>query len=225
MKYNWDVLDPLAYNNKMGHYKFTIQYNFIMKHLVKNYKKILDVGGGSGRFAIPIFKSGRDITVLEQRDEALELLLSRCPDIKTVCCDFLEYDCKEKFDFIFSIEVVNLINNWDLFFEKIYYHLNPGGKFVFTTVNPKSWREKLRKLHPHFQGYYHPIDEVVNIIQRHSLTIEEIKGFCWQPFKVNSNCLFIDFFAKIEVLFGLNYFISQSPFLILAVVKNDNKAE
>lgn len=58
MNYNWDVSDPLAYNNKMGHYKTKIENDFILKYLTKGCNTILDIGGGSGRFAIPIYNLG-----------------------------------------------------------------------------------------------------------------------------------------------------------------------
>ena len=53
MGYNWDYPDKKAYNNKVGQYKFKREFNFIFNNGKDRLEKILDVAGGSGRFAIP----------------------------------------------------------------------------------------------------------------------------------------------------------------------------
>jgi 2-polyprenyl-3-methyl-5-hydroxy-6-metoxy-1,4-benzoquinol methylase len=222
MSYVWDVSNPSSYNNKMGKYKYQIEFDFILKYLTKECN-ILDVGGGSGRFAIPIHNLGYDITVLEKSEEALDILHKKNSQIKTINNDFMEYNLDQKYDLIIAIEVITYINDWTLFFEKINSNLNTGGRFIFTTANPKSWRFLMRKLYNKFKDYsyynYHTIDDIKQIIGNRTLTLEEVKGFYWLPFKLNSNNFSIDFFITIERLLGLKYFISQSPWLIISLKK------
>ncbi len=91
MSYVWDVSNPNSYNNKMGKYKYEIEYSFITKYLIPN-SNILDLGGGSGRFAIPIHNMGYDITVLGKNLEALDILKKINSKICTAHCDFMKYE-------------------------------------------------------------------------------------------------------------------------------------
>ena len=139
MTYIWDISNPKTYNNKMGVYKFKVEYKFIQSQLTSNCS-ILDIGGGSGRIAIPILNLGYSVTVIEKSEEALQILSKRNPKINVILCDFMEYQSKTKYEIILAIEVLQYINDWDLFFTKISNHLIDNGKFIFTTINPNSWR-------------------------------------------------------------------------------------
>ena len=54
----------------MGHYKTKSELEFINKYL-ETPKEILDIGGGSGRFAIPFQSSGHNVTVLDLSEPAM----------------------------------------------------------------------------------------------------------------------------------------------------------
>ena len=56
MSYNWDYLDTKAYNNKVGQYKFRREFNFIKNNGENKFENVLDIAGGSGRFALPLRK-------------------------------------------------------------------------------------------------------------------------------------------------------------------------
>lgn len=220
MNYNWDVLDKNSYNNRMGLYKTKAEYNFIKTHLKPN-SKILDIGGGSGRFAIPIHKLGYDITVLEPHPKALEILCKRDPSITKIQCNFRDFNFGCKYDLIMAIEVIELIQDWDAFFSRINECLKNDGQFIFTVTNSLSWRFFLRKLYHRVDYGYttHSISDIKNIVQKHHLIVENIEGFYWMPFKLNSNNILISFFVFFEKALNLKKFISQSPWLFITLKK------
>ena len=53
-QYPYDMEDPLVYRNKMGRYKTERQLSFIRRFLSREVVRALDIGGGSGRLAIPL---------------------------------------------------------------------------------------------------------------------------------------------------------------------------
>lgn len=96
-------------------YLLALMYDFYNKHTLKgqnddityyikqidNYKakKILVVGAGTGRVAIPL-SNYSEVTALDFDKERLMVLKSKCENIKTICVNFLEFDSKEHYDLI-----------------------------------------------------------------------------------------------------------------------------
>jgi hypothetical protein len=54
MQYIWDVSNPRTYNNRSGCYKFQRERGFIVNHGANPLERILDIGGGSGRYAVDL---------------------------------------------------------------------------------------------------------------------------------------------------------------------------
>ncbi len=220
MGYQWSFAN--TYNNRMGKYKTEAEYDFIEQNIIEN-SKILDVGGGSGRFSIPLHNLGNDVTVVEQSKEALKMLSEQNPAIKTVQSDFMEFECSRKFDIIIAIEVTIYFEDWDLFFAKINSLLKKEGKFIFSVINPGSWRFLLRKFynkfndHSYFNYYY--LSEIKNLLSKNLFEINSMEGFYWLPFNLTSNNPLVDFFVKTERILGLNKIISQSPWIMISATK------
>src|SRR5690606_6559475 len=71
-EYLWDVDNPRGYGNAMGRYKTARELAFILEYIRGENLAILDVGGGSGRFAVPLANRGHRITVADISEEALK---------------------------------------------------------------------------------------------------------------------------------------------------------
>lgn len=74
--YIWDTNNLKTYKNVMGIYKTEITYKFITKYLMNN-TKILDIGGGSGRFAIPLEMNKHDVTIIDPDSGAMKILRNK----------------------------------------------------------------------------------------------------------------------------------------------------
>ena len=92
-----------------------IMYDFYNRHVlrdqnrdidyyikqIKKYsaKRVLVVGAGTGRVAIPLSDYAK-ITALDLDKERLEVLKSKNENINVVCCDFINFNSLEKYDLI-----------------------------------------------------------------------------------------------------------------------------
>lgn len=68
----------------MGFYKTQKELKFIKSHLNENFFEILDLGGGSGRFALPLQEIGLDVTLVDFNLNAIEIAKQR--EIKKALC-------------------------------------------------------------------------------------------------------------------------------------------
>lgn len=223
--YLWDIENKSTYNNRMGRYKTQSEFEFISKY-IKSSQMILDIGGGSGRLAIPFNQDGNKITVVDRDAEALSILRQRCPKITTVATDFIEWDYEEKrsFDIILSIEVLLYIKDWETYFNKVRNLLKDDGVFIFTATNKNSWRTILQRWREGQKANYNysvfSLNSYQIIIEKSSFKIDNGYGFLWIPCPINSNSMLVVFFSKLEKILHLNQFLKQSPWLIFALKKN-----
>ena len=133
MTYLWDIEN--AYASKSGKYKTTIETQFISKYIGINKKKILDIGGGSGRFAIPLSNQGHDLTVVEPNKEAIEILKKRNSEIKVINSSFEEANITGLFDVILVIEVFGSFENIEEAFLRISKLCKEGGIVILSVKN------------------------------------------------------------------------------------------
>ena len=68
---------------------------------IKKYsvERVLVVGAGTGRVAIPLSDYAK-ITAVDFDNERLEILKSKKGNINVVCCDFINFKSSEKYDLI-----------------------------------------------------------------------------------------------------------------------------
>ncbi|GAB1414659.1 hypothetical protein MASR2M117_00650 [Paludibacter sp.] len=222
--YNWDYLDKRAYNNKVGHYKFGRQLEFIKEHGKNRFDTILDIAGGSGRFALPLRTYSEDITVIDVNSTALALLEERAENkIKIIQGDFMEVVIEYKFSLILCIEAIGYFSDWELFFKKVNRLLSIEGRFIFSYTNPNSWRFFLRKVKNWKNGFYPyhemKISELKEMLNNCDLEIDTMEGMNWIPFSLTSNNILVSVFAFIEKVFRLRYWFAQSPWLMISVNK------
>ena len=222
--YHWDVDNTKAYNNKMGRYKTQYVLDFINRY-AKSSMRVLDVGGGSGRFALPLYEKGNDILVVEKNKAAVDILSSRCPEIECIIGDFndLEFDEAEKFDLIILIEVLLYFKDWSKTLRKLYGLLKDDGVIIFTATNANSWRFLSKIIFKDEIDYtILSIKEYKVILKQSDFVTDQIEGFLWIPCKLNSNSIFVNIFSFIEKTLRLNRFIAQSPWLLFAIRKKQS---
>ena len=220
MNYNWDSLNKKTYNNRVGHYKFRRQFKFIVDHGANHAEKVLDIAGGSGRMAIPLLKYTKDITVVDIKPVAIQILNERNKEIKTICGNFTDLDFQSKFSLILCIEAIGQFENWDHFFKKVDSILTEDGRFIFTFTNPNSWRYFLRRLkhwNDSHRGYN--LNELKQLLKSNNFEIEHMKGFNWVPLPLYSNSRLVLFFEFMEKIFRLDKWYSQSPWLLISIKK------
>lgn len=221
--YNWDYLDKKAYNNRVGYYKFRREFKFIIENGTDHFEKILDIAGGSGRFAIPLCQYSSKIKVMDINWEALQLIKERNDTIETIHSDFRETEIKDLFSLILCIEAIGCFQDWEIFFNRINRILQEDGRLIFTYTNPTSWRFYLRKI-KHWKNGFHPykemeLNEFKRLLRKCDFEIDSMEGMNWIPLPLVSNSIFVQFFEKIEQHFKLRKWHSQSPWILFSVKK------
>lgn len=73
-------------NSRHGQVEYRISMEYIHKYIPKDREKseikILDIGAGTGRYSIPLFEEGYDVTAVELVQHNLGILKQKNPDIK-----------------------------------------------------------------------------------------------------------------------------------------------
>ena len=219
MNYIWDI--KTGYATKGGQYKTTIENNFIFKYFPeRKHLKILDIGGGSGRFAIPLAKLGYSLTVLDPNKEALDILCARHKNISLENTTFEEYKTDVCFDFVLMIEVQGNFSDLEKIYQKVKQLTSKRAIMIFTASNKNSIKYKVRK---YFNHYHYPgikdYKTYKKMLSKAGFEIIAVKGFNWLPTRVNSNSILVTIFAFIERIFKLNRWVNQSPELLFCVKK------
>jgi predicted TPR repeat methyltransferase len=229
MKFKKSYSYKSHYQSPYGLYKFNIQYSFI-KQFTDSTKSVLDIGGGDGRFSIPLMDDVNMLTVIDLSKNDLEYIQNYRSDIKVICNDFIEESFIEKFSLIIAIESIYYFPNFNRFFQKIDDLLTDDGIFVFSFTNPKSVRYLIRKYRHKdtvdaFRASYNEptLEELMHVLNRFNFEIKSIKGFNWMPFKIDSTGYFVSVFAFLENFLFLNRFISMSPWLMVAIKRKSQK--
>ena len=118
-----------------GHYIY--DYPWIIKHIPKGVKTILDVGGGLGALQFYLANKGYDVTnmdrlpytkFIKQRDERVEFLMASLGDLS------LDLEIGKEYDCIISCSAVE--HNLPLYFENTFIQLKKfvkkGGHIIIT---------------------------------------------------------------------------------------------
>ena len=108
----------------------TQRFNITMKYCGSGKKKVLDIGCGAGRFAIPLAKKGMNVTGLDYSEEMIkmakdylknyEFKINKKLPIKYICCDFLtNFHSKEKFDITIAMGIFDYLKEPLSFLKKM----------------------------------------------------------------------------------------------------------
>jgi 2-polyprenyl-3-methyl-5-hydroxy-6-metoxy-1,4-benzoquinol methylase len=225
MNYIYNKNDVKVYNNQMGLYKTQRQLGFIQRFLEKEPLRILDVGGGNGRLALPLAAMGHKVTVVDISDEALGMLRAEGgPDIECVQSDLMALEGPRDFDVVLTVDCVKYVTHALLkdVFAKVHQLLANDGFWVFSDINAGSWRNHLRD----WSGRRGTGYNIANAsgyreaVSAAGFKISDISGYCWMPLLFNSNSSLVPLFSRIEAALALNKWISQSPWLLIAARKN-----
>ncbi len=223
--YRYDAEDPCVYRNVIGRYKTDRQLEFIEQALPRDPTRVLDIGGGSGRLAIPVAAAGHAVTVLDPSADALELLEKRAGGrIRALHGDLMSFDGAAQFDCALVIDVVKYMFSSRLpdVFAKINALLEPGGTLILSEINRASWRNGLSVVLGRRREYPFNIGsprDYASALAAGGFEVRIIRGFLWMPFSFNSDARLVPVFAHVEQRLQLGRWTAQSPWLLIAARK------
>ena len=119
-----------------------IRIKYILEILNKkklNNTKILDIGCGGGLMSEGLSKIGANVTGIDFIKENISIAKIHAKKnnlkINYVVKDFEKEKISSKFDAIIILEVLEHLNNWDLFIKKIRLNLKKNGVLIISTIN------------------------------------------------------------------------------------------
>jgi SAM-dependent methyltransferase len=201
-------------------YKTRVEWDFIRRHLPPAAASVLDIGGGSGRFAMRLMRDGYDVTVNDRDAPSLRLLEERARAYTPVLVhgDFLQTPLPGPFDAAIAVECLeNMPFNEVL--RRVHAILRPEGIFVFTVLNRSSWRFALRRIVGRDEEgeYVERLSAYRKTWQQADFETLESRGFMWTLQTVTSNSPLVPVFTTLERVLRLNSFVRQSPWVLIAL--------
>ncbi len=199
--------DEYAYDwwNPRGHYKFLHKLNPVRLEYIKskvdlNNTKVLDIGCGGGILSEEIHKSGADVTGIDISEKSIKIAQSHADekDLKITYLKESIFDISNKsigkFDTIICFEMIEHVDNPEELLEVINKLSKKGTNIIFSTINrnlksflmTKVLAEYIMKIIPigtHQYDKYITPSELSNKIENQGLTLKDVNGFIYNPFK------------------------------------------
>jgi len=216
--YLWDQDNPHGYANRIGRYRTQVESDFLFSHLDKSPQRILDLGGGSGRFAALLAAQGHHVTLIDRNAEAVAIARQRGVH-RTIASDISDFH-ESGFDSVVCMEVLQYFEKCATIVSKANQSLKTGGTFVFCATNSQSWRFRLRSLknEPSTVNAF-TIQEIELCLESHRFAVLGRKGFQWSLAQTGSDSFLVDASILIEKGLRLQNWLSQSPWLLYACRK------
>ena len=213
--YLWDLDNPNGYANRIGRYRTDVESRFLLEHLGPSTQKVLDLGGGSGRFGAMLASRGHYVTLIDKNPQAVALAHQRGVQ-KALVCDITDFH-EGGFDAVVCMEVVQYFEKCDTIISKAAAALKPGGSFVFCITNSQSWRFRLRNLKSNNSKVHaFSMPEIEDSLRAHEFEVTGRRGFQWSLAQTGSDSRLVDASVWIERSLGLQHWLSQSPWMLYA---------
>ena len=132
---------PTLYDDQYWWKKDDIEF---YKKIISSGSKVLELGAGTGRLALPILRHNVDYYGLELSPEFSSFTNNKLSDLydedRIIKGDMVDFDLDMKFDYIFIAfnSFLHVLSNKDAdsCFKSIKRHLNKDGKFILDILVP-----------------------------------------------------------------------------------------
>lgn len=106
---------------------------------------VLEIGAGTGRFALQIAPRVRQLTAIDLSEAMLAVLRRKAAErgvanVTTSAGEFLAFPFESRFDLIVSFSAIEYLADKQALFAKLAALLNPGGQLILTTPHNTFFR-------------------------------------------------------------------------------------
>ena len=204
--------------------KFKILHQILpirMEYILQNFEKrkvnkldILDLGCGGGLTCEPLARLNANVTGIDFVRENIEIAKDHANqsnlNINYILNDINSINLKKKYDLILMLEIIEHLDEWDIFISKIKKNLKPKGTIIFSTINRTQISkffaifiaENLLKWVPkktHDYKKFVTTEELKKILIKNNFKIKNITGMNFNPltkeWKLNMNIFPINYFC------------------------------
>jgi SAM-dependent methyltransferase len=218
--FHWDKYR----NTSMSQYLLRQEQAFLNRYLKngREPQQILDVGCGSGRMTLPLYKRGFRVTGIDMNSVALSTLRQLSDDVPIVMGDALSLPFTEgSFELAVATQFIDYVPYRPALHE-FWRVLSSGGLLVFDALNRDSYRwfakivSRRRLALPSANLSYR---ELLGALVDSGFSIESIRGYNWVPFPRTSNSRLVDVAELGERLLLLPQLSRISPKVLIAARK------
>ena len=174
-----------------SHFSLDLDQNFSFSSL-----SLLDVGCGGGLLCEPFARLGTKVTGIDASKNNIEVakIHAQKTNLQIQYLNKMpEEIINKKFDIILCMEVIEHVDNLELFIESCFKLLSKNGIIFFSTINrnPKSYlfailgAEYILRWLPigtHDWKKFVKPQEIINYVSPHQLIHKETKGVTFNPF-------------------------------------------
>jgi 2-polyprenyl-3-methyl-5-hydroxy-6-metoxy-1,4-benzoquinol methylase len=162
-----------------------------IKKFIKDVKNrfILDLGCGTGRYAVPLAKKGAIVTGVDFSQEMLKKAKERAKqtevNLELIQADIIKYSSNKKFDLIISMLVCDHIKNIDKVIKTMSKASKIGTEVVISNTHPEVTRKSLSEhnkkglseIVPGLRTniFYHPVSEYIELFKKENFYLIELK--------------------------------------------------
>ncbi|MDQ7818399.1 MAG: methyltransferase domain-containing protein [Melioribacteraceae bacterium] len=174
------------------------------EHIKNDIHIILDLGGGSGRMASRFALIGKEVTIVENDDTAIEAGLLKCKlnYIKMDIINYLKNAPGDTYDLVIANQVLSYFDSDQIatIIKEVARVLRKDKYFSFSFINERSYKKLVKNIIGKKQG----ISEkslsltVLRKIIKEYFQIDKMLGYNNIPFKRSSNSLLVKYFAFFE---------------------------
>ena len=184
-----------------------VRIKYIKDNSIKHFKikslkqplkklKILDIGCGGGLLSEPMSRLGAEVTGIDASQENINIAkihsLEKKLKIKYICSSPEKLNTKDKFDIILNMEIVEHVDDVNLFIQSCVKFLKKDGIMYVATINKtlKSYvfaiigAEYILRWLPigthDWQKFVKP-KELINYAEYNSMKVKKIDGVVFNP--------------------------------------------
>jgi ubiquinone/menaquinone biosynthesis C-methylase UbiE len=212
--------------SRVGHYMDALEKAFVARHLPPAPLRILDIGGGTGRWSAWLSEHGYQSTVLELDAPNLQRLRQVAPHLQAVQADALQLPFPNSiFDAAIAIQVLGLLPDNPRFFAECSRVLRAGGLLFTSWTNRASLKGLLFQRYQDLKGttraqrygfYQHShADQLAEFCAAGFSPLETL-GYSWPLLPRGHNSPLVDVAAGLEKVLGLRAWVSASPNVLIA---------
>ena len=186
-----------------------IRIKYIRDSLIKKYRiknkikplnklKVLDIGCGGGLLTEPISRLGADVTGIDASEKNIKIAKMHLKKSKLKIKYFAgspeDFNFKNKFDVVLNMEIVEHVDNIELFIKQSSLFLKKRGVMFIATINKtlKSYMfaiigaEYILRWLPigthDWEKFVEP-NKLIKIVEKYSLNLNKINGVIFNPIK------------------------------------------